>query len=136
METKQIVKYGIYGCLGVVGLIVASTTISMVTSPLRTTSGVVERTMDSANVLNTYERFHDTWKAFDARVAQLNSTKRLLSSETDQSEIRRFRIELEAQKQSCRELAAKYNADAAKTNRVIFQGREAPSTLNQNLCEG
>ncbi len=131
----SVIKYGAYAVGGVVALIIGVSAVNLVTSPLRTASGVVERTLDPANVLSTYERFHDTWKAFDARVAQINSTNKLLNSETDQAERRRFRIEMAAQQQSCRDIAAKYNSDAAKTNRSIFMGKEAPAQLDNSKCE-
>jgi ABC-type bacteriocin/lantibiotic exporter with double-glycine peptidase domain len=131
----SVLKYGAIAIGGALALVVSVSTIQLVTSPLRTAGGIVDRTLDPANVLGTYERFHDTWKAFDSRLAQINSTKKILDQETDQGERRRLRMEMAAQQQSCRDIAAKYNADAAKTNRSIFMGREAPTELNNSKCE-
>ncbi len=118
------------GLVAVVGV----SAVQLATAPMRSATGVVERTLDPNNVIATYERFHDRWKGYEARLRQIAETERNINAETDPRERQRLRVDLGAQRQSCREIAAGYNADAAKTNRSIFQGREAPATLDMERC--
>jgi hypothetical protein len=109
--------------------------VSLFTAPTRSVTGVVNRTLNPDNVIATYERFHDRATGFEARLAQVQGTSRLWREETDQAERSRLGIELRAQRQNCREIAAGYNADASKTNREIFRGRQAPERLDETRCE-
>lgn len=120
------------GALIVVGI--AWSIVTVVTAPARTAAGIINRTLDADNVLATYERFHDRWKGYQARLSQIRETSGYLTSETNQAEAVRLRVDLTAQRQSCREIASGYNADAAKTNRDIFRGREAPASLDMEAC--
>lgn len=131
----KVAKWGFIGLLGVGALVVGISAVSIVTSPFRTAAGVVERTMDPNNVIATYERFHDRWRGYEARINQIRVTNRVMQEETNPSERNRLRIELFAQQQSCRDIVAGYNSDATKTNRSIFQGREAPEMLDPSRCE-
>lgn len=131
---REILKVGGI-VLGVsIGAVVAVSACSIVTAPVRSAAGIVNRTLDADNAIATYERFHDRWRGYEARIGQIRDTQRTIAGETDRVELQRLRIELNAQRQSCREIAAGYNADATKTNRSIFQGREAPATLNMEAC--
>lgn len=127
-------KVGAMAAAGTVVVVVGVALISVVTAPVRMASGVVNQTLNASNAIGTYERFHDRWKGYDARLAQIETHKALVDRETDRAEITRLRIELAGMRQSCREVAAAYNADAAKTNRDIFRGREAPAELNMEAC--
>lgn len=129
-----LMKMALIGMGAAVAVGVAVPMISMVTSPFRTASGVIERTMNPDNVLRTYELFHDRWTGFEARIRQIQETQGHLINETNQAERSRLRVDMSAQRQSCREIAAAYNADATKTNRSIFQGREAPASLDMGRC--
>jgi len=105
---------------------------SVATAPGR----VIERTMQPDNIINTYEWFHDANANYKARVAQIAAKKRDVSApDNDSAERFRLRTELGAMQQSCRDIAQRYNANAMKTNRSIFMGREAPETLNPTACE-
>lgn len=115
--------------------VVAFGAVSLLTAPMRSTTGVVNRTLNPDNVIATYERFHDRAKGFEARLAQVRGTSRLWQEETDAAERGRLGIELRAQRQSCREIAAGYNAEASMTNRAVFQGRQAPERLDETRCE-
>ena len=127
-------KMALAGAGALVAVGIALPVINIVTQPFRTASGIVSRTMNADNVLATYERFHDRWTGFEARVRQVDQTARDLAAEKNDAERIRLRVELGAQRQTCREIAAAYNADAIKTNRSIFQGREAPATLDMERC--
>jgi len=108
--------------------------INMATRPLNTVSGLADRTFNSRNVEATYELFHDRFRGYKSRLAQIESSKSQLASETEPMERNRIRIELNAQRQSCRDIASAYNADATKTNRSIFQGTTLPPLLDMEAC--
>lgn len=128
------IKMGLLGVAAIVGVAATGSIIGIVTAPFRATSGVINRTLDADNVIRTYELFHDRWTGFEARIRQVQDTQATLNSETNQSEKVRLRIDLGAQRQSCRDIAAAYNADVQKTNRDIFRGRSAPQELDMNRC--
>jgi hypothetical protein len=108
-----------------------STWSSVTTAPAR----VINKTLQTNNILTNYEMFHDEAKNFDARVAQLTEQRGFLASEKDSSERTRLRTELAAQQQSCRELAADYNANSLKLNRRLFKDNNLPIVLNPRFCE-
>lgn len=117
------------GALAVVGNLVG-TAASVATAPGR----VITRTLGTDNIIASYERFRDLNTTFQARAAQVRQYKDLVSSEADPAEKRRLRIDVAAVQQSCRDIAAKYNADSAKMNKAIFR-HDAPETLDASLCE-
>lgn len=96
---------------------------------------VVSKTLDADNIINNYEYFHDASQNFLARTAQVRQFKKLYGDETEANERNRLRIEMAAIQQSCRDLARRYNANADKSNRSIFMGRDVPSSLNAGECE-
>ena len=104
---------------------------SVVTAPAR----VINKTLETSNILTNYEIFHDESKQFDARVAQVDEHRSFLAAETDPAERTRLRMEMAAQQQSCRELAADYNANSLKLNRQLFKDRGLPPVLDAGRCE-
>jgi hypothetical protein len=105
--------------------------ISLVTGPL----GLLQKTFNADNIIHNYEWFHRSHTAFTARVNQIKGHKVLASENKDAAEASRIRIELVGMQQSCRELAAKYNAQSAMVNRSIFRGTSTPAELNPASCE-
>lgn len=104
---------------------------SVATAPGR----VVKKTLDTNNIIQSYEWFYDVNAAFNARVNQVKQFKSLFNNEPDSSEKNRLRIELTAIQQTCRELATKYNANSEKMNKSIFKGWSLPKKLLINNCE-
>jgi hypothetical protein len=97
---------------------------------------VISKTLDTDNIIHNYEWFHDAHGQYKTRVAQLSSHREAyLATAGDQAERNRLRVEVFAVQQSCRDLANRYNANATKTNRSIFMGREAPESLDASKCE-
>lgn len=116
----------------IVGFSVLGVVSGIVTLP----GAIITKTLNPDNVIHNYEWFHDTNTAVQARVAQIKQQKTFLSDPTNSdAEKSKLRIELGAQQQSCRELVAKYNANATKTNRSIFMGQTAPTSLDPLDCE-
>lgn len=108
-----------------------STFTSVATAPSR----VINKTLQTDNIIFNYERFFDVSANFTSRVAQIKQYKDFLATETEQSEKVRLRTEMAAMQQSCRELATKYNADSQKMNRSLFKDKDLPYTLNTSECE-
>lgn len=107
---------------------------SIVSAPGR----VISRTLETDNIISTYERFHDRYGVYKSRISQIASQERTIKDlgEVEVREKVKLRQELEAMRQSCRDLANAYNADSIKTNRSIFKGRDAPAELDAVACDG
>ncbi len=116
-----------FAALAVLALVggVFSTLTKVATAPGR----VLDRALETGNIIHNYEWFHDTHAAYLSRRNQIASYKKVA---TDSQAL----LELQAMRQSCRDLVTKYNANSTKTNRSIFKGRDAPSELDLNTCEG
>jgi len=113
-------------CIGFpIACSIVNTTASVTTAPGR----VIQRTLQTDNILQNYELFFDLNGQFDARTAQIRTQQEYLAAETDPDEKRRLRMELAAMQQSCREIAAQYNANSQKQNRDLFKARNLPETL-------
>lgn len=136
MTPMKLFSWGLAGVLGVVGIVtvgqIAAGLSSVVTAPSR----VVTRTLETDNIISNYEWFHDAFGNYKSRVAQVKAHRQTLAEATDPAEKTRLRIEINAISQACRELANRYNANATKTNKSIFMGREAPESLDSARCEG
>ncbi len=83
--------------------------------------------------ITKYERFHDLYTAYGARQRQVQAFK--LSEAIDKNDAAKLRTERAAIAQSCRDIAARYNADAAKLTVGIFKGWSLPERLEINACE-
>lgn len=114
-----------------VGLSLIGTINTVATAPGR----VINKTLQTDNIIFNYERFFDASAQYTSRLAQIKEYKPLLAAETDSAERSRLRIELSAMKQSCRELANDYNADAQKLNRGLFRDNKLPEQLDATACE-
>lgn len=137
------IKYAGIGILALVGISTAALVGKLALAPLNaahtaanSAQGVINKTLDPNNVLVKYEWFHDANATYRSRLAQIGGHKSLVAGEQDRYERQRLNVELAAMRQSCRDLALKYNANATKTNVSIFQGRELPSMLDATACEG
>ena len=114
-----------------IGFAVYSTFSSVVTAPSR----VINKTLQTDNIITKYEWYYDNKAAYDARLAQVQQFATLFAGETDKGEKRRLRIELSAMQQTCRELAQQYNVNSQKMNQKIFKGWSLPATLSAAACE-
>ena len=104
---------------------------SVATAPGR----VINKTLETNNIIFNYERFFNVNANYKSRVAQIEEYRPLIVGETDPAEKARLRTELSAMKQSCLELANGYNADAGKMNRSLFRDRDLPEQLDVAACE-
>lgn len=133
---RKIIKWVVVGtiCIGALGVVASYTGMfsSVATAPSR----VIERTMKTDNIINNYEWFHDANAQYKSRLGQITDFKKQLESvkDDDRQEKNRLNVDLGATRQSCRDLATRYNANATKSNRSIFMGKEAPESLNMEAC--
>lgn len=121
--------------LGVIAAAAALFVLPVTCSVLTAPSRVVQRTLQTDNILSNYEFFHDANQRFASRVHQINQSADFLAKEGDLEERGRLRMELAAQQQSCRELVADYNANSLKINRSLFKDRGLPWNLDATQCE-
>jgi hypothetical protein len=96
---------------------------------------VVNKTLGTDNIITSYEWFFDTHAQYQARVSQVKAHAAILKAEPDSKERARLNIELGAMRQSCRDLATKYNANADKANKAIFKTDATPPSINTSTCE-
>lgn len=127
-DGASLVTYGAW----IVGLIlVAGTVIFLLSRP----AAVVNKTLDTNNIITKYEWFFDTAGVINARVAQVKAHKTLVEQETVASEKSRLKIELAGQQQSCRDLVQSYNMNASKANVSIFKTDATPVSFSASICE-
>jgi hypothetical protein len=98
---------------------------------------IVSKTLDPDNIIHNYEWFHDFNGQYKSRLNQISGQKAMIKDlgEVNNAEKVRLAQELSAIRQSCRDIVTRYNANATKTNRSIFMGREAPEKLEISTCE-
>jgi len=96
---------------------------------------VVNKTLGTDNIIASYEWFYDTNAQWDARRNQITAHAALVKQEADPKERSRLNVELAAMRQSCRDMATKYNANSAKANKSIFKSRGLPEAINLSDCE-
>lgn len=122
---------GIAGFLLYLGLHVLGVVGTAATAPGR----VVSKTLETDNIIASYEWFYDANAQFDSRRGQIRTHVGMASAEKDAVERARLNIELAAMRQSCRDLATKYNANSEKANKSLFKSRGLPESLSINNCE-
>jgi len=130
----QYVKYYIIVLAVVFGLAFTGMFIKTATTVVSAPSRVLNKTLETNNIIQTYEWFYDVSASYTSRLNQVNQYKTMLSTESDKGEKYRIRTELAAMQQTCRDLAAKYNANSEKMNKSVFKGWELPSSLSINEC--
>lgn len=102
---------------------------------LSTGGRLISKTLDTNNIIQSYEWFHDVNGNVQARVAQIKNFKTLVGQAVnDPAEGSRLRIELSAIQQSCRDMTTKYNAQSGKVNKTIFKNG-VPDRLEPSICE-
>ncbi len=114
----------------IMGASLLNTALTVATAPGR----VLVKTLDTNNIIQSYEWFYDVNASYRAKVGQISQFKEFLNEEEDKAEKRKLRIESAAIQQVCRNLVEKYNANSTKMNKSIFKGWSLPVALNQSTC--
>lgn len=120
--------------LGAIVLPIAATAYCTFASVVSAPGRVVSKTLDTNNIINSYEWYFDNRAAFNARKNQVAQFKSILA-ESEGGERGRVRMELAAMQQTCRTLAEQYNANSQKLNKGLFKDWSLPETLNAGECE-
>jgi len=128
-------KYGLVAVALLFAVPVGCSLIGGASSVATAPGRVVSATMQTDNVINSYQGFFTRKVTYDARVSQIAGHVKLVADNTDPSEASRLRIELSAMRASCREMALTYNADAAMANKGLFRDGDLPETLAETACE-
>lgn len=121
---------------GVVGILLLASGI--VAASQMGVCGVAQRTLDADNIIFNYEQFFDVSEQFKAKTRDIGVHNVLIATakaEGDKDELRRLRMEHAALMSSCRALAASYNADSQKLNRILFKDRDLPHHLPLADCD-
>jgi len=105
--------------------------LKILTAPSR----VVSKTLETNNIITSYEWFYDTNAAYEARLPQITQFNGFLKEELSSSEKSKTRVDLGAIQQSCRDLVSKYNANSQKMNKKIFKGWSLPYDLKISTCD-
>lgn len=118
--------------LGAAGIFmnVVGTATSIATAPGR----VIQKTLQTDNIISSYEWYFDTNAQFNARIGQIATHKQILGETTDDAEKSRLRMEMASMQQSCRELAERYNANSMKMNKTIFKDWRLEPALDPAIC--
>lgn len=131
MGTKTNIALAIGALLALpVGCAAYSTFSSVVSAPSR----VINKTLQTDNIIFNYEAFFDQNAQFQSRKDQVAQYKKFLESETNPDEKIRLRTEFGAMQQSCRDLVNKYNNDSQKLNKSLFKSKNLPTELDITSC--
>lgn len=119
----------------ILGLTVLSSVMGIFSSVVTAPGRVIQKTMETNNIIQSYEWFYDVNAAYIARSRQIEDFNGWLTDDSnDKQEKRRLQIEVSAVRQSCRDLVTKYNANSEKMNKSIFKGWSLPQTLSVASC--
>lgn len=134
-DFSVVIRWGLFGIavLFILGLVmhIAGVFSTVATAPGR----VVNKTLGTDNIIASYEWFFDANAQFNSRLGQIKGHANLVAIESEAKEKSRLNIELAAMRQSCRDLATRYNANSEKVNKSIFRSNSLPEALEMRHCE-
>lgn len=130
-------KFGIFvaATLAVVAIPVGCSFLSTATTVATAPSRVINQTLETNNIIASYDWFFAVNAQYNSKVAQLTQQKQFLADELDPAEKQKLRMEVSAIQQSCRELSNNYNANSEKMNMSFFRDKDLPSALDEKACE-
>ncbi len=94
---------------------------------------LASRTVSPGKILHGYEWFYSVNAQYNSRVSQIRDVE--TQSSVDNNDKMKLRTELQAMRQSCRELANNYNAASEKITTSYFRGWPLPEKLAVDKCE-
>lgn len=128
-------KNVIIAVLALVGLSLALHVFGVFGTVATAPGRVVNKTLETNNIIHNYEWFYDVNAKYETRIAQVAEYAGYLKAESDPAEKARIRTEVSAVRQSCRDLVTQYNANSEKANRSIFKSNNLPEILSTIPCE-
>jgi hypothetical protein len=133
MNTKLKIGLGVSALF--IGVPIAITAIGTINTVASAPARVVNKTLETNNIIENYEGFFVRKAEYDSRLAQITEHGKIMADNTDPAEAARLRVELAAMRQSCRDLAVIYNANASMANKEIFHSDELPEALPEVACD-
>lgn len=130
-----VMRWGLFALVAGLLLYLCASLLGVFGSVATAPGRVVSKTLETDNILASYEWFYDANAQYDSRRGQIRAHAGLIAAEQDAKERSRLNVELSAMRQSCRDLATKYNANSEKANKSLFKSRGLPEFLPINACE-
>jgi hypothetical protein len=119
----HIIKYGAGILIAFAVLGTGLTAFRMLTKPVTTAVGVVDRVINADHLLQSYRWFHSANNNIQAKKQQIVLAKSALdAAATDRKEARR--VELLGLQQNCQNLVGDYNSRATRADTMIFMNPE------------
>ena len=128
----KIMSYFKWSCIGIVALFLLGGLIHLLGTAgqvASTPTRVLNKTLETNNVIQSYEWFHDVNGQIQSRIGQIKGQKTLIGQDPA------VRMELTAMQQSCRDLVTKYNANSSKANKAPFKDNGLPEKFDISICE-
>ncbi len=121
--TNVLIRYG-FAILIVIAVLGAGVTaFRMVTKPVTTAVGVVDRVINPDHLLQSYRWFHSAHNNIQAKEQQIVLAKAALEAAAeDRKEARR--VELLGLQQNCQNLVGQYNERSTRADTMIFMNPE------------
>ena len=125
--------------IGGCALTYLGTAANVATAPAR----VLNDTMTTQNIRDSYESFRNEKANYDQRLNQIAELKGILhqtraDKRSSQDDIYQAQVNLSGARASCRDVAAHYNAESSQANHNVFKfgGHTLPQRLNEgNECD-
>lgn len=133
-DMKSLLKFGIIAAISGFVLWMVLHVLGVIGTAATAPGRVINKTLETNNIIFNYEWYFDTNAAYTSRVQQIAAHSKLISKSKEPDKA--LQIELAAMEQSCRDLVTKYNANSAKFNRAIFKSNDLPPVLDISTCEG
>lgn len=134
-ERQDFRRWWVWGIALLIATVVCLTIFGQVAKVVSTPARVLNKTLDTDNVITQYEFYYDVHEGYLARVGQIREFSGRVAQETDATERRFLNTELSGQRASCRTLVAKYNANSQKLTTKHFKGWALPHRLVLQTCE-
>lgn len=124
---------GVFILLTIGGLVLQAigTAGQVASTPAR----VIERTVQTDNVIDSYNAFYTLKARYDARTQDIRNYTEVMAQETDPDQLRIQRLNIVAMKTACRDLVTRYNASSERLTSSWFRDQRLPQTLDMEGCE-
>lgn len=139
---RSLFKTGIYAIAIVAGLTVVGSLAGLVTLPFTTGTQIIQKTLDSTNVINNYEWFKRQYAdvvAIDQRIVASESALNVFNQSAgdrstwtfeDKQEFSRLNSVILGLKGQRTSMVAEYNSRSQMANRSLFKTNDLPDQLN------
>lgn len=127
---------------GGLGLIAAALVFFMIAGAMGTAANVlstpgrvINDTVRTENVINSYNGFYKLRSSFDTKISSIKSYLASTAGETDAGQLRIIQSNVFAMRTVCMDLANTYNNNAEKLTSSFFKDGRLPQQLDPTECE-